>query len=118
MGSEYYIHSSLCYQKLLLEEVVQLVGISRVSELMIRVTIDLIPYGFEDLKKPLSIIKIVNDGSGGRDTGNYRVGVAGETLGGWDVYATDVPLKGFDRNRGYLACVSECLNALVKELGD
>ena len=82
---------------------------------MLRVTIDLIPYGFEDQKKSLSVIKIINDGSGDRDTGNYRVSV---TIGGWDDYVGGVPLKNFDRSRGHLACVSECLHALVKELGD
>lgn len=45
---------------------------------MIRVTIELLPYGFEHNKRTLGIINIANDGSGDQDTGNYNVSLSKE----------------------------------------
>ena len=39
---------------------------------MIRCTIELIPFGQEDLKRPIGMIEIANDDSGDRDAGNYK----------------------------------------------
>lgn len=40
---------------------------------MIRVTIELIPYGEEDEKQTLETLEIVNDGTGGMLFGHYDV---------------------------------------------
>lgn len=40
---------------------------------MLRVTIELIPYGDENYARPLGIIEIANDGTGDVDNGNYIV---------------------------------------------
>lgn len=38
---------------------------------MLRITIELVPHGDESKKKHLGTAIIVNDGTGGRDVGNY-----------------------------------------------
>lgn len=40
---------------------------------MIRITIELLPFGSEKNKKPLGVATIANDGSGDEDIGNYNV---------------------------------------------
>lgn len=40
---------------------------------MIRVTIELVPYGFENLKKTLHVMTIDNDGMGTPTFGDYNV---------------------------------------------
>ena len=39
---------------------------------MIRVTVELLPFGFEENKKILSIFEIANDGTGNQSRGNYK----------------------------------------------
>jgi len=39
---------------------------------MLRVTIDLIPFGLDKLKKTIGIMEIANTGSGTKTSGNYR----------------------------------------------
>ena len=38
---------------------------------MIRVTIELVPFGVEERKEVLGIVEVANDGTGNRETGNY-----------------------------------------------
>ena len=40
---------------------------------MIRVTIELLPFGFEQNKRHLGTIEIANDGKGTKERGNYKV---------------------------------------------
>jgi len=40
---------------------------------MLRVTIDLIPFGREELKKELGIVEIINNGTGNAGLGNYTI---------------------------------------------
>jgi hypothetical protein len=40
---------------------------------LIRVTIELIPLGFENRKKTIGELTIVNDGTGSQTSGNYQV---------------------------------------------
>lgn len=40
---------------------------------MIRVTVEILPFGIEYLAKELHVIEIANDRSGDKDTGNYHV---------------------------------------------
>lgn len=38
---------------------------------MLRITVELVPLGFEGEKKTLAVMEIANDGTGNRDIGNY-----------------------------------------------
>jgi len=40
---------------------------------MVRVTVELLPFGAETRKRHLGTMEISNDGSGGETVGNYRV---------------------------------------------
>lgn len=39
---------------------------------MIRITVEMVPWGFEDQKRVIGTAKIWNDCTGDRETGNYR----------------------------------------------
>ena len=39
---------------------------------MIRVTVELVPFGNEERKKVIGIMNIANDGTGDREIGNYE----------------------------------------------
>ena len=39
---------------------------------MLRVTVELLPHGFEKNKRTLAVLNIANDGTGSSDMGNYR----------------------------------------------
>lgn len=39
---------------------------------MIRVTVEIIPFGMEAEKRVIGMAEIVNDGTGGREVGNYQ----------------------------------------------
>lgn len=38
---------------------------------MIRITVEIVPMGFEEEKYPIAVAEIVNDGSGSSTLGNY-----------------------------------------------
>jgi len=39
---------------------------------MIKITVEIIPFGFEELKRKVGIMTIVNDGTGTKKRGNYN----------------------------------------------
>jgi hypothetical protein len=85
---------------------------------MLRVTIDLVPYGDETRKRNVAVVEIGNDCTGDVATGNYNIraeGVVDE--GGDDGYDSWAParLEGFSRARGYLALAHEALAVLERE---
>lgn len=45
---------------------------------MIRVTIELLPYGFETNKKTIGVVEIANDGQGTLTKGNYTYSLSKE----------------------------------------
>jgi len=46
---------------------------------MLRITIDLVPFGKEELKREIGQITIINDGTGDYKLGNYKYTVGDET---------------------------------------
>lgn len=46
---------------------------------MLRVTLDIIPFGSEAHRRTIGTLEIINDGTGDRDTGNYDVSIDGRT---------------------------------------
>lgn len=73
---------------------------------MIRVRVDLVPFGNEDDAKEIGQLVIANDGYGNVFTGNYVF-----------VYADDKgnenegSVKDFPRQQGIWKLISECLNS-------
>lgn len=47
---------------------------------MVKVTIELCPYGFEANKEVLGVVYISNDGTGTRESGNYNVEIDNEHI--------------------------------------
>ena len=73
---------------------------------MIRVRVDLVPFGYEDEAKEIGQLVLANDGQGNVFTGNYVF-----------VYADDRgneyegAVKDFPRQQGIWKLIAECLNS-------
>lgn len=72
---------------------------------MIRVTIDVIPFGKEEDRKTLHILNIINDGTGNGYIGNYDVQLDGEMKG---------HINQFRRGYGVLELTRKALKEVVK----
>ena len=74
---------------------------------MISVSVDIDPYGISELRRPVCNMKIVNDGTGTDEYGNYRV----------EYYSDDgtretAQVKEFCRDLGALALVERAIYML------
>ena len=73
---------------------------------MIRVRVDLVPFGNEDEAKQIGELVLANDGWGNAFTGNYVFAYAdnhGEACEG--------SVKDFPRRQGIWKLIAECLNS-------
>ena len=52
--------------------------LDRKDEAMIRVTIELLPWGNEERKRTIGVVEIANDGTGDHETGNYNATLSKE----------------------------------------
>ena len=81
---------------------------------MLRVTIELVPYGMEALAKTISEICIANVGTDKEtNVANYEVAGYENKYGRIQEFAVEV--KSFDRNAGALALLREVLSAEISE---
>lgn len=82
----------------------------------IRVTMEIIPRGDESRKFVAGVLDIINDGTGDRATGNYKLHLTGPVKDGDTAilnYSWKIGfMKGFRRARGWWSCVREALNAM------
>lgn len=75
---------------------------------MLRVKIEIVPFGIESLKRDIFTGNVVNDGTGNNNIGNYEYdfvradSVTAESISG--------NLNGFDRDRGALSLLKNILN--------
>jgi hypothetical protein len=76
---------------------------------MIRVTIEIIPFGVEAKRRKLGEINIINDSTGTPYIGNYRIRYWEE-----DLETIDKTVKNHKREDGYLKLLQKCINKLVK----
>lgn len=74
---------------------------------MIKVIVELHPFGDESKKKVIEEFTIANDGSGSVDVGNYRA-----TFLGGD---TVIPIKGHIRRKGVLYLMKTALQKYFLE---
>lgn len=68
---------------------------------MIRVTVELIPFGDEDHKKGLGIVEIINDGTGNHKLGNYTIYIDSNKRG------DKFKIKKFVRKHGFWKLLTE-----------
>jgi hypothetical protein len=79
---------------------------------MIRVTVEILPGGFETGKRTLGVMHIANDASGDRFTGNYNVRMFGVN-GLRQMGATRI--EGFKRTSGHAwELVHEALASIMR----
>jgi hypothetical protein len=78
---------------------------------MLRVTVEIVPYGCESLKKKLHKIEIINDGEGSHELGNYVFYFENEETGKRKKYT----VKKHKRNDGCLELVRKGLEKYVQK---
>lgn len=71
---------------------------------MLKLTLEVIPFGKDELKKTLGIVEIINDGTGDHELGNYTIYVDPDN--GGDKFT----IKKFIRSRGAWELVGEALS--------
>jgi hypothetical protein len=76
---------------------------------MIRVTIEIVPFGNEGEKRKLGEITIVNDGTGTPEIGNYKVYYWKPETG-----TVVAQVKKYNRENGFLKLLQKCINKLIK----
>jgi len=81
---------------------------------MLRLTIEIIPFGIEENKRTLSTIHIINDGTGTTQFGNYKI-----QRESWDkdnrFPANDeFKIKKYNRFDGYMKLISKVINKFVR----
>ena len=72
---------------------------------MLKVTLEIVPFGDERLKRRLGVLEIANDGSGTALSGSYDLRLDGVTM---------KRLEAFDRTRGAWALVHEATRLITK----
>lgn len=73
---------------------------------MLRITVELIPFGDESRKREIARGEIVNDGTGDRTRGNYRAELHTDRTA-----ALGVTLRSFPRATGVWNLVRQILNS-------
>jgi hypothetical protein len=72
---------------------------------MIKVTVELLPFGSKKAKKLLGVMTIFNNGTGDKETGNYEFSISTR-----DDFGQPQELKDFKRSEGFWRLIQECLN--------
>jgi hypothetical protein len=70
---------------------------------MIRVTVEILPFGDKKYKRTLGVMYIANDASGDESVGNYDVYIEGKTAG---------KVKGHRRPQGFWKLIRSALEEL------
>ena len=78
---------------------------------MLRVTVEMVPFGFENLKKTIGEIQIINDGTGTREIGNYKIKFT--TLDPFNEQTISV--RGFKRKEGFWQILNKSLKLFFKK---
>jgi len=78
---------------------------------MIRVTVELVPFGEESQKKVIGTMKIINDATGSREMGNYKYSIQNEA---GDTVESGV-YKGFPRALRIWRLIQEIFRIIPKE---
>ncbi len=78
---------------------------------MIRITIELVPYGIEKWKKTIGLMKIINDSTGTKEIGNYKYQIIDEN--GNQLY--EGIYKGFPRKLRIWRLIQEIFKTIPEE---
>jgi hypothetical protein len=76
---------------------------------MLRISIDLVPYGKKEFKREISSITIFNDGTGDALVGNYKYKLTDDTG------SITGKLKGHERDKSVFHLLKDVLNKSVME---
>ena len=76
---------------------------------MLRITIELVPFGLEGEKKTLSVVEVINDGTGNAERSNY---IVRKRVNPKDTEVLSARVKRFYRSRGWLPLLKESFAAL------
>lgn len=77
---------------------------------MIRVTVEMVPFGMEEIRRTLGVMEISNIGKiGNRENSPYSI----EVGGGGERKTDYAEIKKFDRSRGFWALILEALKEIV-----
>jgi hypothetical protein len=77
---------------------------------MLRITIEMFPFGNGEKKHTLSELTIINDGTGTPQKGNYLVACYSK-----NDPPINIKLKNYSRNKGHLQLLYECLGKILDE---
>lgn len=81
---------------------------------MIKITVELLPFGFEKKKKLLGSMVIYNDATGSHDIGNYKFHISKWEPKEKEIWKTG-EVKGFDRiKRGCWDLLYLCLKSVLE----
>lgn len=79
---------------------------------MLRVTIEIVPWGFESLTRKVGVVQISNVG-GSEEVGDYHVRADGDRDGQWQMLF-DGDVNGIPRG-DFVECVLACLEPMTKK---
>jgi hypothetical protein len=79
---------------------------------MIRVNVELVPFGVEDKKHTIGTLSIINDKSGTKESGNYKYTITHKDIKGNEKSATGT-LKGWSRAKN----VWQLIQVIVEKEG-
>jgi len=80
---------------------------------MIRVTVEVIPFGEEKRKRTIGTMKIVNDGEGNVWVGDYDVHVEDEAREVTGKYK-DFKIRSFNRSGGFWRLIGAAIEGMEK----
>ncbi len=83
---------------------------------MLRITVELIPYGIEERKRTIATATIVNDGGGSPECGNYiaEFDVGEDMRTGRPIHLTS-KVQGFWRHKHVWNLISTALKNCIEE---
>lgn len=81
---------------------------------MLRVTIEIVPFGIEENKRTLSTINIINDGTGNNKYGNYRIERISEDKENLIPKNDKFEIKRHNRYDGYIKLLQRVINKFVR----
>jgi len=81
---------------------------------MLRITIEIVPFGNEEEQRILSIINIINDGTGSPRYGNYKVKRINFNKENQFPANDEFEIKKYNRYDGYLKLIQKVINKFVR----
>lgn len=75
---------------------------------MLRITVDIIPWGNEEHRETIGVMDIINDATGTSKIGNYKIKYYDNDF----LDCIDTEIKRYDRSKGFLELISKTFNKI------